>query len=72
MKKIALVGGVVSASAIAIWMQGNFAWYMSFLAILGLSLVASLLYMKIIEREQVEKERLKAERQALKNRVRED
>ncbi|MFC4711864.1 hypothetical protein [Planococcus dechangensis] len=71
-KKIALVGGVVSASAIAIWMQGNFAWYMSFLAILALSLVATLLYMKIIEREQIEKERLKAERQAFKNRVREE
>ncbi|RAZ68581.1 hypothetical protein [Planococcus maitriensis] len=54
--------GSLLAAAVALWMQGDFAWHMSLLAILGLSLVTALLFMKIEEREQQEKERLKQER----------
>ncbi|MGM0897201.1 MAG: hypothetical protein ACQEV0_04830 [Bacillota bacterium] len=58
--------GSLLAAAIALWMQGSFAWHMSLLAILGLSLVTALLFMKIEEREQQEKMRLKQERQERK------
>lgn len=72
-KKIYIIAiGSLFAAATALWMQGSFAWHMSFLAILGLSLFTALLYMKVEEREQMEKSRLKAERQALKNQVREE
>ena len=54
--------GSLLAAAVALWMQGSFAWHMSLLAILGLSLVTALLFMKMEEREQLEKERLKQER----------
>lgn len=54
--------GSLLAAAVALWMQGSFAWHMSLLAILGLSLVTALLFMKMEEREQQEKERLKQER----------
>lgn len=61
--------GSLLAAAVALWMQGNFAWHMSLLAILGLSLVTALLFMKIEEREQQEKERLKQERKDRKKQV---
>lgn len=61
--------GSLLAAALALWMQGNFAWHMSLLAILGLSLVTALLFMKIEEREQQEKERLKQERKDRKKQV---
>ncbi|ALS74304.1 hypothetical protein AUC31_03090 [Planococcus rifietoensis] len=54
--------GSLLAAAVALWMQGSFAWHMSLLAILGLSLVTALLFMKIEEREQQEKVKLKEER----------
>ncbi|AUD13675.1 MULTISPECIES: hypothetical protein [unclassified Planococcus (in: firmicutes)] len=61
--------GSLLAAAVALWMQGNFAWHMSLLAILGLSLVIALLFMKMEEREQQEKERLKQERKDRKKQV---
>ena len=61
--------GSLLAAAVALWMQGNFAWHMSLLAILGLSLVTALLFMKMEEREQQEKERLKQERKDRKKQV---
>lgn len=62
---IIAIGSLLTA-AVALWMQGSFAWHMSLLAILGLSLVTALLFMKIEEREQQEKMRLKEERKELK------
>ncbi|WP_271852411.1 hypothetical protein [Planococcus maritimus] len=62
---IIAIGSLLTA-AVALWMQGSFAWHMSLLAILGLSLVTALLFMKIEEREQQEKLRLKEERKELK------
>jgi|GEM_PF-3340991 len=62
-KKIYIIAvGSLSASAVALWMQGSFAWHMSLLAILGLSLVTALLFMKMEEREKQEKVKLKEER----------
>lgn len=61
-KKSIIAGGILASSMVALWMQGSFAWHMSLLAILGLSLVTALLYMKIEEREQQEKVKLKEER----------
>ncbi|MFP3323718.1 hypothetical protein R0K05_11540 [Planococcus sp. SIMBA_160] len=61
-KRIITAGGLLFSSAVGILMQGSFAWHMSLLAILGLSLVTALLFMKIEEREKKEKVKLKEER----------
>lgn len=61
-KNYIIAVGSLLAAAVALWMQGNSAWHMSLLAILGLSLVTALLYMKIEEREKQEKVKLKEER----------
>lgn len=61
-KTYIVAAGSLLASAVALYMQGSFAWHMSLLAILGLSLVTALLYMKIEEREKQEKVKLKEER----------
>ena len=62
-KTYIVVIGSLSAAAIALWVQGSLSWHMSLLAIFGLSLVTALFYMKMEEREQKEKLRLKEQRQ---------
>ncbi|MDE4083820.1 hypothetical protein PO902_01830 [Planococcus maritimus] len=62
-KKVYIVAiGSLLAAAVALWMQGSFAWHMSLLAILGLSLVTALLFIKIEEGEKQEKVKLKEQR----------
>lgn len=58
-------GGLVAA-AIALLMQGNYAWYMVVLAIVGVSFLAAFVFMKLVEKEQLEKVRLAEERREQK------
>lgn len=65
-KRMTIAGGGLAAAAAAIGMQGTYAWYLVALALLGVSFLASFAFMKIIEKEQVEKQRLAKERRQLK------
>ena len=61
-KKIAVLGGGVLAAAIGILLQNSIAWYIGLLALVAVSLAASLVYMKVLEKEEVEKQLLAEER----------
>lgn len=61
-KKIAIGGGGLAAAAIALVVQAAFTWYMGLLVIVAVSLAASFLYMKVLEKEQAEHLRLAEER----------
>lgn len=65
-KRMTIAGGGLAAAAAAIGMQGTYAWYLVAVALLGVSFLASFAFMKIIEKEQVEKQRLAEERRQLK------
>lgn len=65
-KRMIIAGGGLAAAAAAVGMQGTYAWYLVALALLGVSFLASFAFMKIIEKEQVEKQRLAEERRQLK------
>lgn len=65
-KRMTIAGGGLAAAAAAVGMQGTYAWYLVALALLGVSFLASFAFMKIIEKEQVEKQRLAKERRQLK------
>lgn len=65
-KRMTIAGGGLAAAAAAVGMQGTYAWYLVALALLGVSFLASFAFMKIIEKEQVEKQRLAEERRQLK------
>lgn len=61
-----IVGGGLAAAAVAIFLQNGFAWYLTILALVGVSLAAALVYMKLDEREELEKKRLAEERKELR------
>ncbi|PSL35151.1 hypothetical protein B0H99_10853 [Planomicrobium soli] len=63
-KKMAMAGGAVAAAAIGVLLQTGFAWYMAILAIIAVSLLFSIVFMKIVEKEESEKLRLAEERKA--------
>lgn len=65
-KRMTIAGGGLAAAAIAILMQGAYAWYMVALALLGVSFLAAFVFMKLVEKEQNEKQRLAEERRELK------
>lgn len=65
-KRMTIAGGGLAAAAAAIGMQGMYAWYLVAVALLGVSFLASFAFMKIIEKEQIEKQRLAEERRQLK------
>ena len=65
-KRMTIAGGGLAAAAAAIGMQGTYAWYLVAIALLGVSFLASFAFMKIIEKEQIEKQRLTEERRQLK------
>lgn len=65
-KRMTIAGGGLAAAAIALLMQGTYAWYLVALALLGVSFLAAFVYMKLIEKEQNEKLRLAEERRELK------
>jgi membrane protein implicated in regulation of membrane protease activity len=63
-RKMAIAGGALAAAAAGVLMQTGFAWYMAVLALVAVSLLASLVYMKLLEKENNEKEREAEERKA--------
>lgn len=65
-KRMTIAGGGVAAAGIAILMQGTSPWYFVALALLGVSFLAAFIYMKIVEKEQSEKQRLAEERREQK------
>lgn len=64
-RKMTVVGGALAAAAVAVLMQSGFAWYLPVLALVGVSLSASLVYMKLLEKEEKEKE-LEAEERKIR------
>lgn len=65
-KRMTIAGGGLAAAAVALVMQGSYAWYLTALALLGVSFLAAFIYMKLVEKEQKEKQRLAEERRELK------
>ncbi|WKA60002.1 hypothetical protein QWY16_07810 [Planococcus shenhongbingii] len=63
-RKMTVAGGALAAAAVALLMQSSFAWYMPVLALVAISLVSSLVYMKLLEKEEKEKEQEAEERKA--------
>ncbi|TWT26274.1 hypothetical protein [Planomicrobium sp. CPCC 101110] len=63
-KKMAAAGGAIAASFIGVLMQSGLPWYLPVLAIVAVSLAASLVFMKIVEKEESENLRLAEERKA--------
>ena len=65
-KRMTIAGGGLAAAAAALGMQGTYAWYLVALALLGVSFLAAFIFIKIIEKEQIEKQRLAEERREQK------
>ncbi|MGH2318267.1 hypothetical protein ACRC6Q_10875 [Planococcus sp. SE5232] len=65
-KRMTIAGGGLAAAGIAILMQGAYAWYIVALALLGVSFLAAFIFMKLVEKEQNEKQRLMEERREQK------
>ncbi|MCJ1908685.1 hypothetical protein [Planococcus ruber] len=63
-KKMTILVGAVTAAAIGLIMQNYMPFYMSLLAIVAISLMASLIYMKQLEKAQLEKVKQSEERRA--------
>ncbi|MGK7377897.1 hypothetical protein ACSFXN_08630 [Planococcus sp. 1R117A] len=63
-RRMTIAGGALAAAAVGLLMQSGFAWYMPVLALVAISLVASLVYMKLLEKEEKEKEQEAEERKA--------
>lgn len=61
-KKMTVAGGGLAAAAVGITLQSGFAWYLTILAIVAVSLAAAIVYMKLDEREELEKKREAEER----------
>lgn len=61
-RKMLVVGGGFLAAFVAVAMQGAYPIYMPFLAIIGLALLAALFYMKLVEKQKLEKQRHAEER----------
>ncbi|MBU9672905.1 hypothetical protein KQ939_06880 [Planococcus sp. CP5-4] len=63
-KKMLAVGGGLAAAIAAVALQGNDPFYMPFLAIIGVALLATLVYMKLEEKRQLEQQRYAEERKS--------
>lgn len=61
-KKMTIAVGGLAAAAAGILLQSAFAWYLTILAIIGVSLAAAMVYMKLEEREEREKKQAADER----------
>jgi membrane protein implicated in regulation of membrane protease activity len=68
-KGMLVLGSGVLAAAAGIFMQAAFPMYLSLLGIVAISLIASLLYMKMLEREEQKKQLMLEERRAEKNKA---
>lgn len=63
-KKMLAVGGGLAAAMAAVALQGNYPFYMPFLAIIGVALLATLIYIKLEEKRQLEQQRYVEERKS--------
>lgn len=63
-KKMTILAGAVAAAAIGLVLQSLMPFYMSLLAILAISLLATLVYVKQLEKAQLEKNKISEERRA--------
>lgn len=61
-KKIITVGGGLIAAMAAVALQGNYPSYMLLIAIVGVALLVTLVYVKLEEKRQLEKQRYAKER----------
>lgn len=61
-KKGAIGGGGLAAAAIALIVQSVLSWYMALLVLVAVSLGAAMIYMKMLEKEKLENQRLAEER----------
>lgn len=61
-KKITIAGGGIAAAGLAILLQSAMFWGVGVLALVAISLVSSLIYMKYLEKKQAENTRLSEER----------
>ncbi|MDN7226969.1 hypothetical protein QWY15_06615 [Planococcus sp. N064] len=68
-RKLTLAGGALVAATVGVLMQSNYAWYMPLLALIGISLLSALVFMKILEKEQKEKVLEAEERKAYRSQL---
>ncbi|MGI2326458.1 hypothetical protein [Planococcus sp. YIM B11945] len=65
-RKTIVLGSGAAAAVIAVFMQFSFPLYLSLLAIVAVSLLGALVYMKVLEKEELENQRLLEEKRARK------
>lgn len=68
-KKMIILGGAVAAAAIGVLMQNAMPLYMPLLAIVAVSLMAALVYMKQLEKAQLERKWQSEERKAARQKL---
>ena len=66
-KKMLFAAGSLVAAAAGLLLQVSYPLYMALLAIVAVALLASLVFMKVLEKEEAEKQRLLEERKARRN-----
>ena len=71
-KFMILFGSSILAAAVGVIMQVEFLLYQSLLGMLAVALVAALIYMKMLEKEQMKNQQLLEERRNSKNRLQPD
>lgn len=68
-KFMILLGSGILAAAVGVFMQTAFPLYQSLLGMLAVALIAAMIYMKVLEKEQMKNEQLLEERRSNKSRV---
>lgn len=68
-KFMMLLGSGILAAAVGVFMQTTFPLYQTLLGMLAVALIAAMIYMKVLEKEQMKNEQLLEERRNNKSRV---
>lgn len=58
LKRMIIAGGGLAAAAVALLMQESYSWYITVLALVGVSFLAAFVFAKIIAKEREEKLRI--------------
>ena len=66
-KKMLFAAGSLAAAAAGLLLQLSYPFYMALLAIVAVALLASIVFMKLLEKEEAEKQRLLEERKTRRN-----
>lgn len=66
-KKMLVVGGGLAAAVIGVFLQAGYPLYMSLLVLVAVSLLVTLIYMRVLEREQLKRQQRINERRAKTN-----